>query len=102
MKTTSELKRSFPKRKSTELVDEYGPQAVSYQGTNISMCMLMVLDLFDRMGAQPDIRERISVHHRSIAEGETEYGVVLLRLQGRRNTPSDIPKGALAPGKLPT
>jgi hypothetical protein len=87
IKTTSELKRSFPERIPSELVDEYGPQAITYQGTNVSLTMLMVLDLFDRKGAQPDIREQITAHHRLMAGSATENTVVLLRVQGRRHTP---------------
>ena len=95
IKTTSELKRSFPKRTPAALVDKYGPQAISYQGTNVSLAILMVLDLFDRRGAQPDIRDQISVHFRSIADSSVEHAIVLFRLQGRRHTPSDVPKTAL-------
>ncbi|GJD63410.1 MULTISPECIES: hypothetical protein [Methylobacterium] len=99
MRTTSELKRSFPKLTSGELVDRYGPQAISYQGTNVALSMLMVLDLFDRSGAQPDIRDQIGVHHRTVADSSVETAVVLFRIQGKRHTPSDIPKSALTPSR---
>ncbi|WP_227440320.1 hypothetical protein [Methylobacterium sp. W2] len=95
LKTTSELKRSFPKLTSGELVDRYGPQAISYQGTNVALSMLMVLDLYDRAGAQADIRDQIDVHHRTVADSSVESAVVLFRVQGRRQTPSDVTKAAL-------
>ena len=101
IKTTSELKRSFPNRTPTALVDEYGPQAVSYQGTNVSFAILMVLDLFDRRGAQPDIRDQIGVHFRSVADSSIEHAIVLFRLQGRRHTPSDVPKAAITTRRSP-
>ena len=97
MKTTSELKRSFPKLTLSDLVDRYGPQAISYQGTNIALSMLMVLDLHDRAGAQPDIRDQIGVHHRTVADSSVETAVVLFRVQGKRHTPSDVPEAALTP-----
>jgi hypothetical protein len=90
LKTTAELKRSFAKRTPSELVDELGLQAMSYQGTNITCSLLMVLDLFDRDGGQPNVREQFSLHHRKPNWGETEYSIVLLRIQGRRHTPSDL------------
>jgi hypothetical protein len=95
MRTTSELKRSFPKLTLSDLVDRYGPQAISYQGTNIALCMLMVLDLHDRAGAQPDIRDQIGVHHRTVADSSVETAVILFRVQGKRHTPSDVPQAAL-------
>ncbi len=97
MKTTSELKRSFPKLTLSELVDRYGPQVISYQGTNIALSMLMVLDLHDRAGAQPDIRDQIGVHHRTVVDSSVETAVVLFRVQGKRHTPSDVPEAALTP-----
>jgi hypothetical protein len=95
VKTTAELKRSFPNQTPEQLVDRYGPQAISYQGTTVSFSMLMVLDLFDRKGAQPNIRDQISVHYRTVAESGVENAVVLFRVQGMRHTPSDVPKSAL-------
>jgi hypothetical protein len=95
MKTTSELKRSFPQRTLEGLIDEYGPQTISYQGTNISLSILMVLDLFDRKGIQPDIRDQIDVHFRAIAESAVEHAVVIFRIQGLRKTPSATGAGAL-------
>ncbi|CAH1658315.1 MULTISPECIES: hypothetical protein [unclassified Chelatococcus] len=80
MKTAAELKRSLPKRSSDQLVDEYGPQAIAYQSTNVSFAILMVLDLFDRMGAQPDIRDQISLHHRTVADSSVQKTVVLFRV----------------------
>lgn len=99
IKTTSELKRSFPKLTAGELVDRYGPQAISYQGTNVALSMLMVLDLFDRTGGQPDIRDQIGVHHRTVADSSVDTAIVLFRIEGRRYTPSDIPKTALTPSR---
>ena len=99
MKTTAELKRSLPKRSSDQLVDDYGPQAIAYQSTNVSFAILMVLDLFDRKGAQPDIRDQISLHHRTVADSSVKKTVVLFRVQGKRHTPSDLGKSALTAPK---
>lgn len=100
MKTTAELKRSLPKRSSDQLVDDYGPRAIAYQSTNVSFAILMVLDLFDRKGAQPDVRDQVSLYHRIAADSSVKKTVVLFRVQGKRHTPSDLGKSALTAPKL--
>jgi hypothetical protein len=45
---SAELKREFDDRTDAELVDAYGPRSMSYQGTNVPLSILMVLDLRSR------------------------------------------------------
>lgn len=94
VKTTIELKRTFDDLSAPLLVDTFGAQAMSYQGANVSLAGLMVLDLFDRGGGQPNIRDQINVHRRVLAGSAVESSIVLFRIQGRRKTPSDISRSA--------
>jgi hypothetical protein len=86
---SAEMKREFADRSDSALVDAYGPQSMAYQGTNVPLCILIVLDLVDRGGGQPPLREQVSVHHRTPKASQTEHAVVLVRIQGQRKTPSD-------------
>ncbi|MGY6285473.1 hypothetical protein ACXIT0_21625 [Methylorubrum extorquens] len=92
MRTTfvAELKKTDRKLTNAQVVDEYGLQKVAYDVTNVSFGILMVLDLYDLGGGQPDVAERISVHHVTPPWGTTEHTVVLFRVQGRRKTPSKL------------
>ena len=88
--TVAELKRTEHNYEPERLIEEYGLQAVSYQTTNVTFGFLMVLDLFDRGGGQPHLREQVSVHHTVPSWCKTKYSVALFRIQGRRKTPSDL------------
>lgn len=86
----AELKRTERKLTNDGVVAEYGLQKVAYDVTNVSFGILMMLDLHDLGGGQPDVTERISVHHVTPPWGTTEHAVVLFRVQGRRKTPSKL------------
>jgi hypothetical protein len=88
IKTVAELKRTEHDYGQDRLVEEYGLQTVSYQTTNVTFGILMVLDLFDRGGGQPHVRKQVSMHPKTA--NNTEYSVVLFRLQGRRKKPSEL------------
>ncbi|MFM9940144.1 MAG: hypothetical protein ACKVP7_11700 [Hyphomicrobiaceae bacterium] len=90
LRISAELKREERDRSDEQLVDDYGPQAISYQGTNVPICFLMVLDLFDRGGSQAHLREQVTVHHRTPAGTRTPHTIVLVRIQGRRKSPSKL------------
>ncbi|WP_331294999.1 hypothetical protein [Methylobacterium hispanicum] len=65
MRTTfvAELKKTDRKLTNDQIVAKYGLQKVAYDVTNVSFGILMMLDLYDLGGGQPDVAERISVHH---------------------------------------
>ncbi|OYQ77096.1 hypothetical protein B9T12_08980 [Wohlfahrtiimonas chitiniclastica] len=90
IKFVAELKQEQVKRSNDELVKRYGAQEISYDSTNVTFGILMVLDLFDRKGGQPHITEQVSVHHITPSWRETEHTLVLFRVQGCRKTPSSI------------
>nr|WP_246413440.1 hypothetical protein [Methylobacterium brachythecii] len=89
-KTVAELKRTDLKLTNDEVVGRFGLQKVSYDVTNVRFGILMILDLRDVGGGQPYLSERISVHHVTPDWGTSEHAVVLMRVQGRRETPSQL------------
>lgn len=89
-KFIAELKQEKVERTNDEFVKRYGAQEISYDSTNFTFGILMVLDLFDRKGGQPHITEQVSVHHITPSWRETEHALVLFRVQGYRKTPSNI------------
>jgi hypothetical protein len=72
------------------LASRYAGQASGYLTTSVRFGFLLVLDLTDRSGHQPNIAEQISVE-RKVPEGSTtEYRIVVARIQGRRKTPHEL------------
>lgn len=90
MKTVAELKRTLNNRDLEQLVADFGEQVTGYQTTNATFAMLLVLDLHDRAGNQPHLREQVSVHHFTPVGVHTRYTVVVFRIQGRRSVPSAL------------
>ncbi|WP_411901735.1 hypothetical protein [Methylorubrum thiocyanatum] len=89
-KTVAELKRTSLSLTNAKVVERFGLQKVSYDVTNVRYGVLMVLDLRDLDGGQPHVSERVSVHHLTPAWGSSEHAVVLFRVQGCRETPSQV------------
>ena len=90
LRTVAELKRTEGSFDGDQLVDKFGLQTASYQTTSVTFGFLLVLDLVDRDGGQPHIREQISLHRRRPDWGQTEYFVALFRIQGQRKKPSEM------------
>jgi len=88
--TVAELKRTFEDMTLAELVQAYGLQATAYQRTNVTFCVLMVLDLIDRGGGSGHLRELAGIERKIPDGGTTEYRVAVFRVQGRKRSPSDI------------
>lgn len=84
----AEVKRSFNDYDHGQLLDAYGAQTVAYQSTSFTFAFLLVLDLFERDGGQPQIEEQISLKRKKPNGQNTEYDVVVMRVQGQRLTPS--------------
>jgi hypothetical protein len=77
----------------------YGAQTTEYQNTSIRLGFLMVLDQVQVLsGGSPHLRDL--VHVASLARhGETEpRRVVLVRVPGRRRTPSTLSRAAKRKG----
>ena len=88
--TVSELKKIDRDLPLERLVVEFGNQAGAYQRTNIQLCVLMVLDLFDREGGSDHMRNLVGVVKHRPPSGTAEYDVVVFRIQGRKRSPSDL------------
>lgn len=61
MKTVAELKKTDDDLSLGGMVDKFGLQATAYQRTNVTFCILMVLDLVDRGGGSDHLRNMIGV-----------------------------------------
>lgn len=90
VKTVAELKKTHDDLTLIELVDKFGLQTTAYQRTNVTFCILMVLDLVDRGGGSDHLRNLVTVHQKTPPSGKAEYSVVVLRVQGRKRPPSDL------------
>lgn len=90
IRIVAELKRDEHDYTHDKLVARYGLQTASYQSTNMTFGILMLLDLCDRGGGQPHLREQVSVHQITPEWGNTAYSVVFFRVQGRRKVPSSL------------
>lgn len=90
IKTIVEVKKDGNIPSNTDLANRYAGQAVGYLTTGIRFGFLLTLDLTDRQGHQPHISEQISVE-RKVPEGsQTEYLIVVARVQARRKTPHKL------------
>ncbi len=90
VKTVAELKKTNGDLSLGEMVAKFGLQATAYQRTNVTLCILMVLDLVDRGGGSDHLRNVVGVHHKIPPSGKTEYSVVCCRVQGRKKSPSTL------------
>ncbi len=88
VKTVAELKKTHEDLTLIELVDKFGLQTTAYQRTNVTFCILMVLDLADRGGGSDHLRNLATVRQKTPPSGNAEYSVVVLRVQGRKRPPS--------------
>ncbi|WP_084300281.1 hypothetical protein [Microvirgula aerodenitrificans] len=90
VKTVAELKKTHDDLTLIELVDKFGLQTTAYQRTNVTFCILMVLDLVDRGGGSDHLRNLVTVHQKTPPSGKAGYSVVVLRVQGRKRPPSNL------------
>jgi hypothetical protein len=90
VQTIIEVKKDDNVPDNAALASRYAGQASGYLTTSVRFGFLLVLDLTDRSGHQPNIAEQISVE-RKVPEGSTtEYRIVVARIQGRRKTPHEL------------
>jgi len=88
--TVTEVKRTKKNQDHVTLLQSYGLQTAAYQTTNVTFGFLLVLDLWDRGGGQPHLREQMSLQRRTPPGQETAYDIVVMRVQGQRKPPSDL------------
>jgi len=87
VKTIIEVKKDPSVPDNATLARRYAGQTSGYLTTGASFGFLLVLDLTDRGGAQPNIRDQISVERKTPNGSSVEYHIVVARIQGRRKTP---------------
>lgn len=90
IKTVAELKKTDDDLSLEGFVQKFGLQATAYQRTNVTFCILMVLDLVDRGGGSDHLRNLVGVYKKAANSNETFYSIVTFRVQGRRKTPSRL------------
>lgn len=73
-----------------EVARKYVGQAASYQGTNVKLGMLGILELVDRTGPAPGL-ESCLWHDSLVPEGDTEARhLVVFRVPGRLRRPNEL------------
>lgn len=86
----AELKKDPDGRSLEGVVDAHGLQVAAYQHSSVTIGLLLVLDLSDRGGGSPHLREQVRLVRRIPGFGMTEYSIAVLRVQGRRLSPSKV------------
>lgn len=90
VQTIIEVKKDDNVPGNAALADRYAGQATGYLTTGVQFGFLLVLDLTDRKGHQPNIAEQISVERKVPYGSTTEYRIVVARIQARRKTPHEL------------
>ena len=90
VKTIVEVKKNDNVTDNAGLAVRYAGQATGYLTTGVRFGFLLVLDLTDRNGHQQHISERMSVELKKPTGSDTEYTIIVARVQARRKTPHDL------------
>lgn len=88
--TIIEVKKDNNVLDNATLAKRYAGQASGYLTTGVRFGFLLVLDLTDRNGHQQHISERITIERKRPVGSETEYLIVVARVQALRKTPHDL------------
>ncbi|TLP43057.1 hypothetical protein FDK21_18720 [Cohaesibacter sp. CAU 1516] len=88
--TIIEVKKDGNVPDNATLAKRYAGQATGYLTTGVRFGFLLVLDLTDRKGHQQQISERITVERKTPAGSDTEYLIVVARVQALRKTPHEL------------
>ncbi|KQW55108.1 hypothetical protein [Ensifer sp. Root127] len=86
----AELKKTDVNHDLEGLTKAFGLQTAAYQRSSYTFCVLMVLDLVDRRGDAPNVRECIGLQEVVPPGGTTKYSIVVVRIQGMRKPPHDL------------
>jgi len=85
-----EVKKDDNVPDNATLAKRYAGQATGYLTTGVRFGFLLVLDLTDRNGHQQHISERITIERKTPVGSDTEYLIVVARVQALRKTPHDL------------
>ncbi|TCA17365.1 hypothetical protein E0H68_06200 [Rhizobium leguminosarum bv. viciae] len=86
----AELKKTDVNHDLQGLAKAFGLQTAAYQRSSYTLCVLMVLDLVDRRGDAPNVRECVGLQEVVPPGGTTMYSIVVVRIQGMRKPPHDL------------
>ncbi len=86
----AEIKRDDKDCTFTALRKKYIGQASEYQNTNVKLGFLLVLDLTEKTHGSGSIEDNIKVETIVSPNSSIERAVVVVRVPGRRKTPSQI------------
>lgn len=86
----AEVKRDSRDCSFAALRSKYIGQASEYQNTNVKLGFLLVFDWTTRANGIGSIEEHIKVEKIKLSDSEIERAVVVVRVPGKRKTPSEI------------
>ncbi|HWD12545.1 MAG TPA: hypothetical protein VG519_04240 [Pseudochrobactrum sp.] len=84
-----EVKRELSDASFDNLIASYGDQTVLYQTTNVKLGVLLVLDLTQIHAVWPDFEKLYETRVGDFLADGTVRGVVIIKVPGRRGTPSN-------------
>lgn len=90
IKYVAEIKRELDDSSFESLRSKYIGQAAEYQNTNVKLGFLLVLDLTEKRRGAGDIKNHVKVEVLNMTETSGRRAVVVIRVPGRRATPSDV------------
>jgi len=88
----AELKKSTTYRTLEQLLGDHGLQAAAYQRSNVTLGLLVVLDLVDHGGTGDHYSASSKLLEITPPCTTTPYSIAVFRIQGRKRTPSSIRK----------
>lgn len=88
----AELKKTTLDRTLDQLLDDHGLQTAAYQRSNVTLGLLVVLDLVDRGGTGEHFSASSKLLEMTPSGTMTPYSIAVFRIQGRKRTPSAIRK----------
>lgn len=86
----AEIKRELNDCSFEALRSKYLGQAAEYQNTNVKLGFLLVLDLTEKRMGGGDMKAHVKVEILDMPEPYGKRAVVVLRVPGRRKTPSEV------------
>jgi len=90
----AELKKTTSDRALEQLLSEHGLQAAAYQRSNVTLGLLVVLDLVDRGGTGDHFSASSKLLKMTPPGTTTPYSIAVFRIQGQKRTPSSIKKSS--------
>lgn len=91
-----EVKRELSDASFDNLLASYGEQTAIYQATNVKLGMMLVLDLSKKNSRLAHMDTWYDTRIGDLLDDGTERGVLIVKVPGRRETPSTATKAAKA------